>query len=95
MFECQNFIWGIEAVFILILILLNKMFIDMINDGNWSRESSFPPSDSMTDPWPLQNMPNVRDHDASVYLRLQGDALSVGGYEPNPIFWDEVRRRWW
>uniref|UniRef100_S4RTK8 Sarcosine dehydrogenase n=1 Tax=Petromyzon marinus TaxID=7757 RepID=S4RTK8_PETMA len=26
-----------------------------------------------------QNMPNVRDHDASVYLRLQGDALSVGG----------------
>lgn len=40
---------------------------------------------------PLQNMPNVRDHDASVYLRLQGDALSVGGYEQNPIFWDEVR----
>lgn len=38
----------------------------------------------------LQNMPNVRDHDASVYLRLQGDALSVGGYEENPIFWDEV-----
>uniref|UniRef100_A0A7N6AG56 Sarcosine dehydrogenase, mitochondrial n=1 Tax=Anabas testudineus TaxID=64144 RepID=A0A7N6AG56_ANATE len=38
----------------------------------------------------LQNMPNVRDHDASVYLRLQGDALSVGGYEHNPIFWDEV-----
>lgn len=35
-------------------------------------------------------MPNVRDHDASVYLRLQGDALSVGGYEQNPIFWDEV-----
>lgn len=39
----------------------------------------------------MQNMPNVRDHDASVYLRLQGDALSVGGYEQNPIFWDEVR----
>lgn len=39
----------------------------------------------------LQNMPNVRDHDASVYLRLQGDALSVGGYETNPIFWEEVR----
>ncbi|XP_015427856.1 PREDICTED: sarcosine dehydrogenase, mitochondrial [Myotis davidii] len=38
----------------------------------------------------FQNMPNVRDHDASVYLRLQGDALSVGGYEPNPIFWEEV-----
>ncbi|XP_054853393.1 sarcosine dehydrogenase, mitochondrial isoform X2 [Eublepharis macularius] len=38
----------------------------------------------------IQNMPNVRDHDASVYLRLQGDALSVGGYESNPIFWKEV-----
>ena len=39
----------------------------------------------------IQNMPNVRDHDASVYLKLQGDALSVGGYEQNPIFWEEVR----
>uniref|UniRef100_A0A4X2KUX4 Sarcosine dehydrogenase, mitochondrial n=1 Tax=Vombatus ursinus TaxID=29139 RepID=A0A4X2KUX4_VOMUR len=38
----------------------------------------------------IQNMPNVRDHDASVYLRLQGDALSFGGYESNPIFWEEV-----
>uniref|UniRef100_A0A673XKI0 Sarcosine dehydrogenase n=1 Tax=Salmo trutta TaxID=8032 RepID=A0A673XKI0_SALTR len=38
----------------------------------------------------IQNMPNVRDHDASVYLRLQGDALSVGGYEQNPVFWDKV-----
>ncbi|XP_040819296.1 sarcosine dehydrogenase, mitochondrial [Ochotona curzoniae] len=38
----------------------------------------------------IQNMPNVRDHDASVYLRLQGDALSVGGYETNPVFWEEV-----
>uniref|UniRef100_A0A8C1Y103 Sarcosine dehydrogenase n=1 Tax=Cyprinus carpio TaxID=7962 RepID=A0A8C1Y103_CYPCA len=38
----------------------------------------------------IQNMPNVRDHDASVYLRLQGDTLSVGGYEHNPIFWDDV-----
>uniref|UniRef100_A0AAY4AB01 Sarcosine dehydrogenase n=1 Tax=Denticeps clupeoides TaxID=299321 RepID=A0AAY4AB01_9TELE len=38
----------------------------------------------------IQNMPNVRDHDASVYLRLQGDALSVGGYEQNPVFWEEV-----
>ncbi|XP_020837604.1 sarcosine dehydrogenase, mitochondrial isoform X2 [Phascolarctos cinereus] len=38
----------------------------------------------------IQNTPNVRDHDASVYLRLQGDALSLGGYESNPIFWEEV-----
>lgn len=52
---------------------------------------------ALTGPRPLcsafQNMPNVRDHDASVYLRLQGDALSVGGYEANPIFWEEVRDR--
>ncbi|PIK57278.1 Sarcosine dehydrogenase, mitochondrial [Apostichopus japonicus] len=39
----------------------------------------------------IQNMPNVRDHDASVYLKLQGDALSVGGYESNPVFWDDVK----
>jgi sarcosine dehydrogenase len=38
----------------------------------------------------IRNMPNVRDHDASVYLKLQGDALSVGGYENNPIYCGEV-----
>lgn len=38
----------------------------------------------------IQNMPNARDHDLSVYLRLQGDALSIGGYEANPIFIDKV-----
>lgn len=40
----------------------------------------------------IQNMPNARDHDLSVYLRLQGDALSIGGYEPNPIFIDKVEK---
>ncbi|XP_071548402.1 sarcosine dehydrogenase, mitochondrial [Panulirus ornatus] len=40
----------------------------------------------------IENMPNVRDHDTSVYLRLQGDALSVGGYENNPIFLDRLDR---
>ncbi|GIY67017.1 sarcosine dehydrogenase, mitochondrial [Caerostris darwini] len=40
----------------------------------------------------IQNMPNARDHDLSVYLRLQGDALSIGGYESNPIFWDKVEK---
>ncbi|XP_057317314.1 sarcosine dehydrogenase, mitochondrial-like [Hydractinia symbiolongicarpus] len=39
----------------------------------------------------IEKMPNVRDHDASVYLKLQGDALSVGGYESNPIFWEKVK----
>ncbi|KAF2349552.1 Glycine cleavage T-protein-like N-terminal [Trinorchestia longiramus] len=33
----------------------------------------------------IQNMPNVRDYDYSTYFRLQGDALSIGGYEINPI----------
>ena len=37
----------------------------------------------------IQNMPNVRDHDASLYLKLQGDALCVGGYEPNPVFLED------
>ena len=37
----------------------------------------------------IENMPNVRDHDASVYLKLQGDALHIGGYENNPIFLKE------
>ena len=38
----------------------------------------------------IENMPNVRDHDASVYLKLQGDALQVGGYEVDPIFIEKV-----
>ena len=38
----------------------------------------------------IENMPNVRDHDASVYLKLQGDALHIGGYENNPVFLDRV-----
>eukprot|EP00494_Astrolonche_serrata_P034643 UN34912 len=38
----------------------------------------------------IRGMPNVRDHDGSVYLRLQGEALQVGGYEQNPVFWDTV-----
>ncbi|XP_043191499.1 sarcosine dehydrogenase, mitochondrial-like, partial [Amphibalanus amphitrite] len=40
----------------------------------------------------IEMTPNVRDHDASVYLKLQGDALSVGGYEYNPIIMDQVDR---
>lgn len=38
----------------------------------------------------IENMPNVRDHDSSVYLRLQGDALSVGGYEKNPLILEKM-----
>jgi len=40
----------------------------------------------------IENMPNVRDHDASVYLKLQGDALQVGGYEVDPIFIEKLER---
>ena len=32
-------------------------------------------------------LPNVRDHDLSIYLKTQGDAIAIGGYEQNPEFW--------
>lgn len=35
-------------------------------------------------------LPNVRDHDLSIYLKAQGNALALGGYEQNPEFWDTV-----
>ena len=38
----------------------------------------------------IENMPNVRDHDLSVYLRLQGNGLSIGGYEPHPDLLPDV-----
>lgn len=34
--------------------------------------------------------PNVRDHDASIYYRTQGDTLYLGGYEMNPEIIKEV-----
>ena len=33
-------------------------------------------------------LPNVRDHDLSIYLKAQGNAMAIGGYEKNPEFWD-------
>ena len=38
----------------------------------------------------IWNMPSVRDHDSSIALKVQGDALSFGGYEKNPIFLEQV-----
>uniref|UniRef100_A0A7S2WI35 Sarcosine dehydrogenase n=1 Tax=Mucochytrium quahogii TaxID=96639 RepID=A0A7S2WI35_9STRA len=35
-------------------------------------------------------LPNVRDHDLSIYLKTQGDAMAIGGYEQNPEFWNNV-----
>lgn len=37
----------------------------------------------------VQGMPNVRDHDASIYFRIQGSSIWLGGYEGNPIFMDQ------
>ena len=35
-------------------------------------------------------LPNVRDHDLSIYLKAQGNGMALGGYEQNPEFWDTV-----
>lgn len=38
----------------------------------------------------IMGMPNVRDHDASLYFRIQGSSICMGGYETNPILLDRV-----
>lgn len=38
----------------------------------------------------IHGMPNIRDHDASVYFRIQGSSIHMGGYEQNPIMLDRV-----
>lgn len=38
-------------------------------------------TESMQD---VKGTPNIRDHDYSVYFRIQGDAICMGGYETNP-----------
>lgn len=38
----------------------------------------------------VRGLPNIRDHDYSTYFRIQGDAICMGGYEPNPILLDTV-----
>lgn len=44
-------------------------------------------TESMSD---VKGTPNIRDHDYSVYFRIQGDAICIGGYEPNPELVKEV-----
>lgn len=39
----------------------------------------------------IENMPNARDYNASCYLKLQGDGLTIGGFEENPVPIDKVR----
>lgn len=38
----------------------------------------------------VKGTPNIRDHDASVYFRIQGDSIQMGGYEPNPVILKDV-----
>ena len=37
----------------------------------------------------LPPMPNIRDHDASIVLKVMPDYVTIGGYEPNPIFCED------
>ncbi|XP_063586381.1 sarcosine dehydrogenase, mitochondrial-like [Penaeus indicus] len=38
----------------------------------------------------VRKLPNVRDHDANMCLRVQGDSLIIGGYELNAPRWEKV-----
>lgn len=38
----------------------------------------------------LNKWPNIRDHDLSIYFRVQGQSLIVGGYESNPTVIKDV-----
>lgn len=39
----------------------------------------------------VKGTPNIRDHDGSIYYRVQGESLFLGGYEKNPEIVKEVR----
>lgn len=45
-------------------------------------------SDSLRE---VRGLPNIRDHDAATYFRIQGESICMGGYEYNPILLDKVR----
>lgn len=50
----------------------------------------------VTEPIPgVQGYPNVRDHDGSVYIKMNGSSMSMGGYESNPIILKSVCRLSW
>ncbi|KAH8043502.1 oxidoreductase [Aureococcus anophagefferens] len=55
----------------------------VVNCGAWA------PAHAVTEAVPGMHggLPNVRDHDLSIYFKAQGDALALGGYETNPEFW--------
>ncbi|XP_058460300.1 sarcosine dehydrogenase, mitochondrial isoform X2 [Malaya genurostris] len=37
-----------------------------------------------------QMLPNIRDHDYSLYYRIQGKSMCLGGYESNPVLLNKV-----
>ncbi|XP_055388535.1 sarcosine dehydrogenase, mitochondrial-like, partial [Condylostylus longicornis] len=38
----------------------------------------------------VRGLPNIRDHDYSIYFRIQGDSICMGGYEVNPTILKNV-----
>lgn len=38
----------------------------------------------------VKGTPNIRDHDRSIYYRVMGESLNLGGYESNPVLVKEV-----
>ncbi|XP_051158865.1 sarcosine dehydrogenase, mitochondrial [Leptopilina boulardi] len=40
----------------------------------------------------VKDLPNIRDHDGKIYIKPQGESLSIGGYEPNPIILQSVAK---
>ncbi len=38
----------------------------------------------------INKWPNIRDHDLSIYFRVQGQSLIIGGYESNPTVVDDI-----
>lgn len=38
----------------------------------------------------IRNAPNLRDHDANLYIKIQGETCQIGGYESNPLILDQV-----
>lgn len=46
----------------------------------------------VTEPMNVRGLPNLRDADLSLYFRVQGGNMCIGGYEPNPIVLESVSR---
>lgn len=38
----------------------------------------------------IRGVPSVRDQDASIYMRIQGESICLGGYEYNPEILNKV-----